>query len=1102
MNAIRRFFVPLLFAAFFTGRTTAADLFSENFGRPANGSPITSATGTDDGSAGGGTGNTAVSYVHRSSDAASLLEVKHPGSFSSASAVLLGTADSPAAIGSSGLPGFVRGVISFSLRTPTVYSGAGDTFFFGVGAGASFTGNVPFTRGDLVSGYKIANGVLQEIRNSSDFTITDLPAGGKYGISVQFNSGPALIDSAGFVTFASGQTQVYVNGVKVHQGVVTNFNKTATAFRLYSTNGSTGGGGYEVDDILLQDEIGPIPASATAPMISAGGSHTLILETDGTVHVTGDNYKGQLGNPALGNSNRPDPSMTSIRAIAAGRDHSLFLRRDGSVTASGDNIQGQLGNGTSGSGNQSDTPVPVIGMSSGVTAMAGGQRHSLFLKSDGTVWATGRNFHGQLGDGTTTNVFTPIQIPNLTGIAAISAGANHSLFLKSDGTAWATGFNAKGQLGNGGNTNLSTPILIMSEVQAIAAGESHSLFLKTDGTVWATGSNDSGELGDGTTTDSNFPKLILSSVRAISAGGGHSLFLMEDFTVRACGSNLSGQLGDGTVTQRLTPIPTGVTGVQAISAGYSHSLFLKGNGGVWSTGSNSYGQLGDTSATARRFPVQITRVPAISAGFNHSLFLKSDRSVWATGRNQFGELGDGTMTARNTPVLVMTNVKKIETSPTYSIFLKTEGSVWATGRNSEGQFADGTTAGRITPVQVMTGITDISSKGATNLFLRFDGTAQGAGANCSGQIGDGTYLPRKLPVPVLASGNPDSPLTGIKTLSSGTHSLYLRTNGSVWTTGNNVYGQLGNGTTQNRNIPVQVITGIQLISSVDNFSIFLKTDGSVWVAGDNRYGQLGNGTTINQVTPTQIPSIGGVENISARGFHTGFLKADGTAWATGQNDFGQLGNGTNVNLHAPVQVLSAVKAINVGKDYSLFLKTDETVWATGNNSDGQFGNGTTSSTNIPVQVFDLKVDPGRDWQKQYFGNYATLSAVAGWTADFDNDGIVNLLERAFNLIPIAASTTDPATDTSASGLPRITNARSPDGDYFTIHYLRFKACALSGLVYTPQVSSTLTTGGWRTIIGTETLQSIDDTWERVTLTEIPNNQTRRFARIKVSRIDD
>ena len=278
--------------------------------------------------------------------------------------------------------------------------------------------------------------------------------------------------------------------------------------------------------------------------------------------------------------------------ISAGHSHSLFLRSDGKVYACGANSQGGLGDGTT---TNKSTPIPIlttnIGTSLPITAIAIGYLYSLFLRSDGKVFACGRNDYGQLGTGTGTSGSTPRPIEISTAnigttypITAISAcGAYRTLFLRSDGKVYACGYSPFGGLGDGSAVHYSTsiPILIssLSNITAIAAGDYHSLFLRSDGNVFACGRNSEGALGDGATTDILTPIPILTTnigtslpITAIAAAQYHSLFLRSDEKVFACGSNGGGRLGDGTTTQRNTPILTAVISVQ-ISLKYGSGLY-------------------------------------------------------------------------------------------------------------------------------------------------------------------------------------------------------------------------------------------------------------------------------------------------------------------------------------------------------------------------------------------------------------------------------------------------------------------------------------------------------------------------------------------------
>ena len=188
---------------------------------------------------------------------------------------------------------------------------------------------------------------------------------------------------------------------------------------------------------------------------------------------------------------------TLVTNIAAGGDNSLFLKSDGSLWTTGRNDVGQLGDGTLSSTNQMEQMV-----SNGVIAIAIGSgdtldSHILFLKSDGSLWAVGANDYGQLGDGSTNNASVAKEIIP-TGVTAIAAGGWHSFFVKSDGSLWAMGRNDYGQLGDGTTNNSSLPEEILpGGVTAVAGGNYHSLLLKTDGSLWAMGRNNHGQLGKG-----------------------------------------------------------------------------------------------------------------------------------------------------------------------------------------------------------------------------------------------------------------------------------------------------------------------------------------------------------------------------------------------------------------------------------------------------------------------------------------------------------------------------------------------------------------------------------------------------------------------------
>jgi alpha-tubulin suppressor-like RCC1 family protein len=357
-------------------------------------------------------------------------------------------------------------------------------------------------------------------------------------------------------------------------------------------------------------------------------------------------------------------------------------------------------------------------------------------------FAWGKNSYGQLGNGTNTDSYVPVQVSDLTGVTAIATGKRFTLAARSDGSAWAWGYNGAGQLGNGATNDSNLPLQVkdaagtgyLTDIIAVSGGIYHSLALKSDGTVWAWGGDESGQLGVVTTTNSNLPNQVngaagtgyLTDVVAIAAGSYHSLALKSDGTVWAWGNNGYGQLGFVTSTsnrnlpgQVQDAAGTGyLTDVIAIAAGSYHSLALKSDGTVWAWGDDNYGQLGDgNSWTSSNLPIQVkdktgtgylTGMTGISAGENHSLALESNGTVWAWGDNYYGQLGDGSNTESYLPVQVkdaagtgyLTGITNVAAGRYCSLAVDTDGRVWAWGRNAYTDPGTGSPSDTVTPVQV------------------------------------------------------------------------------------------------------------------------------------------------------------------------------------------------------------------------------------------------------------------------------------------------------------------------------------------------------------------------------------------------------------------
>lgn len=400
---------------------------------------------------------------------------------------------------------------------------------------------------------------------------------------------------------------------------------------------------------------------------------------DPGVHTWGMNESAQLG---TGNDEGPEDcfagphefpcsmvpvsasSLGEAKSLDGGLYHSLAVLNDGAVMAWGNNDGGQLGTGNrqgpeicGGPGNHkpcAKKPTEVPGLST-ATEVSAGEFFSLALLEDGTVWAWGAGYRGELGNGTDEESDSPVQV-GLENVKQISAGGTFALALLEDGTVMAWGDNSYGQLGNGGTEDSNIPIEVegLEHVKAVAAGGSHALALLEDGTLVAWGANVRGELGNGENhgpdicpgrgfinegvvdegcSETPIPVTGISNVTAIAAGGwdegeGFSFAVLQSGGVKAWGSNNAGQLGDGTTTDRFTPVGVnGITSATTVVAGYYNGYALLEDHTVMSWGSGHYGQLGTGDMEGSDTPVGVDGLDGVSTlGAGWDLALASGTS--------------------------------------------------------------------------------------------------------------------------------------------------------------------------------------------------------------------------------------------------------------------------------------------------------------------------------------------------------------------------------------------------------------------------------------------------------------------------------------------
>jgi alpha-tubulin suppressor-like RCC1 family protein len=343
-------------------------------------------------------------------------------------------------------------------------------------------------------------------------------------------------------------------------------------------------------------------------------------------------------------------SVTAFPVVAAGWEHSVAIKADGTLWSWGENRYGQLGRDTTITAQH--TPAQV-GTEDDWVAVSAGEYHNLAIKSDGTLWAWGRNGDGQLGLGGTIQENAPVQVGSDSDWVAVSAGGYHTLAMKADGTLWGWGRNDSGQLGLGYTNPLHSPVPHPVQVQgdnswvAVTAGERHTVAIKADGTLWAWGANDNGQLGLGHVFPRPYPEQVGSDAdwRSVTARTNHSLAIKADGTLWAWGRNGDGQLGLGDTSLRIVPVKVdNHNGWAAVSTGARHTLAVRHDGTLWAWGDNGIGQLGLDGTSRQILPAQVgddADWAAVSAGAYHTLAIKHNATLWAWGWNSGGQLGVG-----------------------------------------------------------------------------------------------------------------------------------------------------------------------------------------------------------------------------------------------------------------------------------------------------------------------------------------------------------------------------------------------------------------------------------------------------------------------------
>lgn len=332
------------------------------------------------------------------------------------------------------------------------------------------------------------------------------------------------------------------------------------------------------------------------------------------------------------------------------------------------------------------------------------------------------------------------------------------------------------------------------------------------------------------------------------------------YNLYSWGNNTYGQLGLSNTTAYSSPKQVGaLTDWLTIAGSRYFSAAVKTDGTLWTWGRNNYGQLGHNNTTSYSSPKQVGALTAwasLGLGSDFMLAIKTDGTLWSWGRNQDGALGLGNTTQYNSPKQVgaLTNWSKVTAADSSTLAIKTDGTLWSWGYNlGYGQLGLGNKISYSSPKQVgaLTNWLFVSAGSIFTSAIKTDGTLWTWGGNAGGELGLGNLTYYSSPKQVGA-------LTTWLNIASGYCSLATKTDGTLWSWGSNLLGILGLGNTTYYSSPKQIgalTTWLKVHTRQGIISSFaIKTDGTLWSWGQNSSGQLGLGNTTNYSSPKQVGS--------------------------------------------------------------------------------------------------------------------------------------------------------------------------------------------------------------------------------------------------------
>ena len=701
-------------------------------------------------------------------------------------------------------------------------------------------------------------------------------------------------------------------------------------------------------------------------IVSAGENTSYYIDLDGHLWSFGNNVSGEVGNGTTESTNKRVEIVNSDYAkwitVGAGYNHACAIDSNGALWCWGNNNgYGMLG--TNSTAENILLPEKVTSPENARwVKVSAGLHHTCAINTNKDLYCFGKNEHYVVGQNSLNTVYSsPISI-TFTGKKwkELTSGEffNCAIDTNNDMWCWGSGFTNFEQITNGDSTKWFS----------VSAGAQHACAIDTSGSLWCGGKNNFGQIGNGTGGDgtSNFdvdptnPVKIYnpSGVKWVSVGASlnGTCAIDENKTLWCWGDGEWGTVGNGekSIVNHPVKVKSDIN-FKYISGGLEHVCGIDDSlTSLFCWGRNNYGQLGigksDLSFNNRPsklYSPDHSNLKSISQGMFHSCSVDDNNNIYCWGLNENSEFGTGTLFSGQSidqPVSSETSgsFDSISSGYFYNCAVKNDGTLWCWGENWNGEFGNGTTISSNIPVKISTGHiwTKISAGGYHTCGVDDSGTLWCWGDNFSGQLGNGTNDNSLIPVKVQFPDN-----VTIQTVSAGGfHTCAVDYNNDLWCWGRNDYGQVGNDSTENVNVPVKIENTFPLpwidISAGTFISCGIDTYGGLWCWGKNDKGQLGDirfGEELHSPKQRVFHGIH-IASVSAAEDHGCAIDISHSLICWGDNDYGQLGVGNEDEINMPVKVMNdngtRWKSVSVGISRTCGIDSDGISWCWGANSIG------------------------------------------------------------------------------------------------------------------------------------------------------------------------